>query len=509
MLILSDILLIMGSAFLFLFFYSLSKQRNRLSNLFAILCISIAVYITGYALELKAVNIEQIIFFIKMEYFGIPFKPVCWFLLSYKYYYNRDLSVKFRLLILIIPVITLFLVVTNEYHHLFYASVSLAKYQDYNLAVLIKGIWYYVHVIYSYLLLISGIWIMYRSWKNDRYKTGTQSFWLFTGSTFIAVVLLIYLTGIFPLELDLTAFGFVFIAIICFLILFRYDFLEIKEIIRSIVFSKIKEGIMVIDNDDRLIDFNEAGQEVFEWLKPLNIGKNITFFPEGEFIKQKDDNIFEINVRAKGKDKYYEIRVTDLEIDGDVIGSVYILQDITRQKDMIKQLNDMANKDHLTLLFNRRKLIMEGERELSRTKRYSNYLSLLMIDIDHFKKINDKYGHLIGDEVLVRVSDELQKRLRRVDIICRYGGEEFAVILPETNRREGYIVAENLRRKIEELEIKINNYAIKLTISIGIAATSTENMEITLQELINNADRALYCAKNRGRNMVIDEKDCN
>jgi len=143
-----------------------------------------------------------------------------------------------------------------------------------------------------------------------------------------------------------------------------------------------------------------------------------------------------------------------------------------------------------------------AESELARAVRYSAPLSLLMMDVDHFKLINDTYGHKAGDRVLKKISETCQKTLREIDIIGRVGGEEFAVLLPETDIDQAMDVAERLREEIAKAKVEIDQVLpINFTISIGVTTLTPQNENI--EGLLNVADKALYVAKDSGRNRVV------
>lgn len=144
--------------------------------------------------------------------------------------------------------------------------------------------------------------------------------------------------------------------------------------------------------------------------------------------------------------------------------------------------------------------------ELKRATRYQRHLSLLLLDIDHFKKINDTYGHPIGDQALQHVSSIISEELRNVDIAARHGGDEFTLLLPETGTEGARLVAERIRTVIESSPLAIDNSQnISITISIGIA--SYPDCGNTTQQLTRNADQALYEAKGAGRNRVCIYQD--
>jgi diguanylate cyclase (GGDEF)-like protein/PAS domain S-box-containing protein len=190
---------------------------------------------------------------------------------------------------------------------------------------------------------------------------------------------------------------------------------------------------------------------------------------------------------------------------GELVEFVGIARDVTDRLDLIDKLSQQANHDDLTGLANRRFLVQQASLELTRAIRYQYPLSLFMLDIDHFKRVNDHYGHLSGDLVLKQLSQEMKRFLREHDLIGRIGGEEFAVLLPETNLEAATVIAERLRQAVEKLTFKIlHDKIIALSISIGVAC-STE-VEQDLEKLWHEADVRLYQAKSAGRNQVVTAK---
>jgi two-component system, cell cycle response regulator len=178
------------------------------------------------------------------------------------------------------------------------------------------------------------------------------------------------------------------------------------------------------------------------------------------------------------------------------------LQDQLRAaKDHFKQL---SNIDPLTNLYNRRFLMEILESELQRARRLRSSLSLLIVDLDHFKEVNDRHGHQTGDGVLVQVADALRRGLRSYDVASRYGGEEFVLLLPGTPIAEAVAVAERLRREVESLKITAATGAVSTTVSIGVAcSTAADEASPEIDPLFRRADAALYRAKNNGRNRVV------
>lgn len=210
-----------------------------------------------------------------------------------------------------------------------------------------------------------------------------------------------------------------------------------------------------------------------------------------------------------------EITNTGFEIPSDVLDEIQTnIQNIIEsfdipddnKLDVIKKINFMYTQtkhmsvtDSLTKLFNRRHFETEFEREYKRANRYQNDLSVAIIDIDYFKKINDTYGHLCGDFVLKEIAYLMNKNFRQTDTIFRYGGEEFVVILTETPKETAYIPMERLRKLVENHSFNFKGQKIDVTISVGI--NSKTDYE-TAFDMLEDADKALYGAKKSGRNQV-------
>jgi diguanylate cyclase (GGDEF)-like protein len=164
-----------------------------------------------------------------------------------------------------------------------------------------------------------------------------------------------------------------------------------------------------------------------------------------------------------------------------------------------EKMKQLAYVDGLTGIFNRRYFEMRIAEELERASRFMGRMSVIMVDIDHFKRLNDEFGHLLGDEVLRGVSNILKQQLRKVDMVCRYGGEEFAIVVPETTGANAMVVAEKLRRQIETHPFP--GVPRPVTISCGVADYPTHGS--TRDEVVAAADSALYLAKQAGRNQVV------
>ncbi|NNF96248.1 MAG: diguanylate cyclase [Halobacteria archaeon] len=173
---------------------------------------------------------------------------------------------------------------------------------------------------------------------------------------------------------------------------------------------------------------------------------------------------------------------------------------------MADKLEEIATRDGLTNLLNKKAILQILNSELARARRHGSSLSLMMLDLDYFKKINDTYGHQAGDSVLVTATELIDKHVRGIDYVGRYGGEEIVIVLPDTAETESVEIAERIRRSLASTPIAVSeSNFVNVTVSIGIAMFPTDGIDEG--SLLNNADQAMYHAKGAGRNRVIRYRD--
>jgi diguanylate cyclase (GGDEF)-like protein len=168
---------------------------------------------------------------------------------------------------------------------------------------------------------------------------------------------------------------------------------------------------------------------------------------------------------------------------------------------LLSEIEQLSVIDDLTQVYNRRGLYLFGEKEFERARRLERPLSLLIVDIDHFKSYNDTYGHLIGDQVLAVVARRCQMIVRKIDIFARYGGDEFVIILPEIDEVLAFQIAERIRRAFKETQVATDSGNLALAVCVGVAQTTPATHD--LDDLLKAADKALYSAKQAGRDQVV------
>ena len=282
---------------------------------------------------------------------------------------------------------------------------------------------------------------------------------------------------------------------------------EKEQRLNDILFN-VQTGIVIIDaQSHKIADVNPMAAQMIGLRKEQIIG-NIChkFICPAEYgkcpitdLKETISQGEKILVNFEGT----EIPILKTATTTIIGGKTHIIEsfvDISQMKKLQEELRNLAIRDPLTNLYNRRHFYKLTETEIERAQRADRPLSFIMIDLDHFKKVNDTYGHQAGDEVLLSFSEIASTYLREYDIICRFGGEEFAILCPESKPENTLLIADRIREGIEKNTILYGDEKIKITVSIGITHFLKEDK--TIDTLIKRADDALYEAKETGRNKV-------
>lgn len=292
------------------------------------------------------------------------------------------------------------------------------------------------------------------------------------------------------------------------------------------VFNMINVGLVVLDVELRVQHWNRwmelhsgikaekiIGSSIFNFFPNLNNPKfhrnckAVLTFGNFSFFSQKLHRYlfpFQPNSTFVSDFSHMQQSCTmgPLRDENNAVSHIYIsVQDVTEIAIYEKKLVEKNMRDGLTGIYNRRFLDTKIVEEFNRHKRYARPFSLIMCDIDHFKKINDTYGHQCGDTVIKHIASKIGSMIRETDFLVRYGGEEFCCLLPEADIQAACNLAERLRLAIEQDEIVYDTQRLKITLSFG-AASMNDRIE-SHEALLRNADEALYEAKKSGRNRVV------
>lgn len=294
------------------------------------------------------------------------------------------------------------------------------------------------------------------------------------------------------------------------------DIEEEKEILSAAI-DQSSVGILMTDLKGSIIYANNAIEKISGYKISELMGKNPRILKSGltkdEVYKKMWKTISkgqiwngeQINKRKDGTLYYEDSRITPIyDKDNNLKYYLAVKHDITERKELEERLQKIAMRDSLTDTYNRAYLMERLNQIIDKYKRHPEEFSLVMLDIDHFKKVNDQYGHLAGDMVLVELVNIINKQIRSYDILGRYGGEEFILVLPDTGKEEAYIIVNRILNKIRKNTFIYKDNKINITFSAGIVESSEiDKEELSVESLINLADSRLYNAKDTGRDEVV------
>jgi len=475
--------------------------------------------------EATSTSVQGKIFFAQIEYIGVtPVVPLVYLFVK-SYLSTRQLKTREVIPVFIVPLITVVLAWTNAYHKLIWSSFEPGS-KALNILVFNRGPFYYVHVAYIYLLVAISIIMLIRAYISNQRIFCQQITAILVGFVFPLLTATLYLFGIVPVPgMDISAMGFAFAGLVIAFAVYRLKFLDLLPIARQTLIDNMLDGVIVVDKEKRLVDINPAAQKFMR----LN-GREVIGYPALNHLPQafsgllESDTNFPVSYEMLAKDQKTYLNIYPIQLklkNNKPTGTLIILQDITRRKTaeiklqesniqlqkeiqqieiLQESLRAQAVRDPLTDLFNRRYLEETLEREISRAQRTGNSVSVMMIDFDNFKEVNDQFTHLIGDQALLAFANILKKTSRREDIVCRYGGDEFLLILPDLAAEDAYARAEAWRKSVSDLLFETPRGKMNVTVSIGLASFPLDGTTAT--DLITTADQAMYSAKENGKNIV-------
>ncbi|MCI3922991.1 diguanylate cyclase [Paenibacillus sp. TRM 82003] len=493
------------TVFLFLFAFLKRKEISG-ARLFMLYTFTLAVYIFAFAFELASDTLETIQRVTVFEYLGIAFAPPLGLLLI-MHYLGKRTSRRAVAAMFVIPAITFGMVATNDSHRLFYKSVYFRS-DATSLVDIVVGPWYIVHGAYTFACMLAAMVLLVRQWTRSN-RTHRIHLAVFILGQFLPMAgAFLYLMGVTPYGMDPVPMVLSVTSALYIWGMAASRLLTIAPIARERIFDSMQEGVLVLDPADRLIDFNQAAGRMLPLLAPSSVGRALdevwivaagSRFPidrgtaggQEELTLQKDGAVF-----------HYQARLSPVAgRGGETIGNLVMLIDVTERKRLENQLKQLAYYDGLTNIFNRTHFIHRGKLLIEEARRRNEPVSLLLFDIDYFKRVNDTYGHETGDRLIVHVVDVCKRSLPPTALFARYGGEEFVLALPGVALAEAVGLADVLRAALEAEPLTAPGATVPVTSSFGVAQLDPDAGD-TLVSLLRDADTALYEAKRAGRNAV-------
>lgn len=495
------------------------------------------VFLTGtliwsltYALHWSSVAPADKYFWLNMTYLGVTITPpsMALFIMQTTQPAHAPAGAK-KLLFYIIPAATLVLLATDNHFGLFYGGKQIPGQSR----IYDGGLGFWLNVVYSYTLTLFSLGMLWIALRQPNPLQRNQARLLLAGILFPVGISILTLgastlLGWSPfVGLDLTPVAFTFTGVILSVGLLRERLLGLTSIGRDVLVEQMSEGMLMLDAAHRIVDLNPAARKLLD-------------LPDGDLIGLRADDALQAHPEVSrllfqekalttelalalaptapedGGKRYLRVQITPLMAShGRVAGLVAICHDITQRKNFeqslkaqIRQiealqqdLREQATRDGLTGLFNRRYIQETLPRELARAERERSPVSMVMLDLDHFKRLNDAFGHQAGDLLLQRLAQILTENTRRGDIVARYGGEEFLVALMDSTPEAARKRVEQWRAEFGACAVPYEGNLLQTTVSAGLASFPGDGSG--LDELVRKADAAMYRAKAAGRNRVV------
>ncbi|MCA9738964.1 MAG: diguanylate cyclase [Gemmatimonadota bacterium] len=503
--------------------YSRRTRPAAASLMLQGMMIAVALYSLMQALALAFTSLTAQLWFCKLQYPAVLGASVAWFLFALRYTGRspRTSSQWGPLLVLIAAVIT-GLVFTNDWHGLVWADIQQVRSGALLSLSLEHGPVFYLHAIYCYGLMLAATAVLV--WTvGQTYHTRKQLVAIVGGPALVVVATILYLSPLSPgVWFDFIPLGYAFAGSLLAWGLMRSGAADLVPVARNQAFESIGDAVFVLDDEGRILDFNPAGAAIFGPATHAAIGRSFSDLARAPALEHVLDlGIAEVQDVTMGPgldERVYDLRVSPIHSpsSGALMGRVLVFRETTDRRrieaglrvvtasleEANTELERLANSDTLTGLSSRRYFLQQLERECRRSQRHGHDFALMLLDLDHFKEVNDAFGHQVGDEVLVATARAVRSVAREVDVTGRIGGEEFAILLPETDLEGASALAERIRTEVADARhTDPDQKPFRVTISIGI--TTWGMGRDTPSELLRAADRALYAAKRSGRNRVV------
>lgn len=517
------VILLGSTAALSLAVFALTLTRRPFSgsHIFSLIMLAVAEWSFFSCLEAASVPLSLKLLWSKLEYIGFAATPPLFLLFAAKYSTSdRWLRGKRGMWLWVPAVLVVALAATNDLHHWLWADY-LPGPPGSNIYLYVHGPGYYAIAAQTYLFVLVGCGFVARAAFYDRARRN-QAITVLLGSLFPLVAGVIYIAAPSLVRgLDLIPVSFCVTGLIFFAGIGYFRVFDLVPVARDALVEQMSDAFLVLDAQGRIADANAAAFRLLG-LAPSAIGSDarnaIRAWPRLGLTSETPEQRHREAVLSDAPTQVVDLHVTSLrDTHNHPSGCLVVLRDVTprylselelkevnqrlaaevhRVDALQTELREQAIRDGLTGLFNRRYLDEVLPRELERARRSGGAVCLVMMDLDHFKEVNDRLGHREGDLLLSRLGALLRERTRPSDAACRYGGEEFLIVFPGTPLGVAVARAEEIRAAFGTL-VRASGYDFPVTLSVGVSAFPLH--AATDDGLLRAADEALYEVKNAGR----------
>lgn len=436
----------------------------------------------------------------KVQYLFIASSPVLYALFCLRYLgYQPFLKARYVAILFAIPALTLVLAWLYPMVPLIWVNVETIDRAGVPFLLLDHGPMFYIYTIYCHgLIFMTALLCFYRAWRMGGILR-IQSLLVGISAVLPLMGNLLYVVKILPEStLDTTPLAFAFSNIILTLGFLFLHLRDLEPIARDLIFQGMTDGLIVVNTQGQAVYVNRKMKALLD----MEQGDYLkTLFQEFPQLDKKGDFAGLTIEDSRYKLSYDVSKAGIKDRHSHLIGFIYLFRDITERKNLENELRSLAQTDPLTGLLNRRYFLERCRTEMERSRRYGGSLALIMVDLDHFKAVNDNHGHLAGDRVLESFGELCREMLRSSDLMGRFGGEEFALLLIGTSEEQAYQLALRIQKRLRDREIPFQDKYLRITMSAGVTLCCPK--EDRLEDLISRADDLLYKAKAEGRDRVL------
>ena len=486
---------------------SLRHSKRTLRNqLFYVISAEVWLWLFFNLLELLASSEQWTIIFMKLSF--IPSMLIAPTIVWMGYAFVGEDRKKFVRYSFLPFIVLMVFMLTNELHSLFWKEYHFTQYGPLLSIRNTYGILFYLFALFSYTTIFFAAGFLLSNLINIAKKYRHRAVLSIAALGITVFWNVAYVLGILPLNKDFSPIVYNFVFMLLIYVAVRQKLFNVFLVPRQRIFNQIKDGVLMFDENETILDINMAAAEFLK-LDDSCIGEaledrlpfwtGIGFqFPK-ENSQQKD--LLPSTVISLGESP--ELVYMDLSISRIGHGYVLMLHDVTEIQKLMIQIEEMANFDSLTQLRNRRSFFNMVEGLIASAKRNRQPITVMLLDIDNFKQVNDQFGHSTGDRVLIQIASFLSTALRAVDVKARYGGDEFIILLPQTDLEAARIVSTRLFTGIQNTIAEMDIAGLSVSVSIGVSGREVLGRSQSLMEIVEEADKALYSVKNKGKGFSL------
>lgn len=480
-------------ASILLMIYAFIRHTAEKSLYLIILSVVTFLYVFGYLLEILSQSKEAAFYAVRVQYMGWPLMMPMYYLLARDVYGKKRLPLVRIALLLIIPLLSITSVQFFPLVRLYYLDVSYIYNGFIGSCHIQPGPLYLVWVVYGYMLFtITVIFLLYQMKRKPiRRRQGFLMLGAILAPQLATVVYLLFYHIMFfdPTPVSTT----ISLALMIFVVGYD-DLLNMLPLAQTQVIENMQDALVICDNNNNFLDANRAAKTLFpelnDFLPGMSMEQVVNFKSEGDLW-----------IELGQTKRFFSISRTII-LDGTKHSGVCVVfHDITEREQLRKKLHAQALYDPLLHIYNRATFFDMANDALNKPMAQNTSYVIFMMDIDHFKRVNDIYGHPCGDVVLETVALTIKENLRKDDLVGRYGGEEIIVLLENLTDKQALFTADKLRETIEKTACNYQENTLHVTVSIGVTYSAVGASQ-ELEEMVKQADLALYRAKSSGRNRV-------